>query len=553
MKKNGFTLVELLAVITLISVISLIAMPAVQESIYTSKQKAYDTQISNIKKAAKDWSSENLSYLPEEDGESITITLYSLMSLGYIEDSLINPKTDKYFDPNTVITITRKNKDYKYDVEVIFSNEKVEVDHDAPILFLNGDYVTYVEINDSEGYKDLGATSDISNLSYTTNYYKVTNNSESSVTSISINNLSKYRVEYCGSNDGKESCISRYVIVRDTVPPVITVPITQTISATEVASYNLKSGVSVTDNSGKSITPTITGKLETKPGKYVITYTATDASGNKKTKKRTIIVENFGSIVYFDPVDETSKCSSDTFSVEKIKNGTSTCYKWYIIDLGSNEYNNEVTLILDHNLINSSVWNSAGVNSNGPINMLNTLGTATASWKRVDPLSYKYETTLAGNASYGNLSCVKGTCYVGNTLITNLRARVITVEEMAAIANNNSNISSSAVSTNWSLDDGKESWFYFSNITYSIGTHTSGTGDNSYSWLLENTISNTNSGATDNAYGTNNYGYWTLSPYIVNTYDSWLVMYDGGLHYRNVTNTIYGIRPVITINKSLLR
>lgn len=493
MKKNGFTLVELLAVITLISVISLIAMPAVQESIYTSKQKAYDTQISNIVKAAKDWSSENLSYLPEEDGESITITLYSLMSLGYIEDNLINPKTDKYFDPNTVITITRKNKDYKYDVEVIFSNEKVEVDHDAPILFLNGDYITYVEINDSEGYKDLGVTSDISNLSYTTNYYKVTNNSESSVTSISIDSLSKYRVEYCASNDGKESCISRYVVIRDTIAPVITVPITETISASQVASYNLKSGVSVTDNSGKSITPTVSGKLSTTPGKYVITYTATDASGNKKTKKRTIIVGctcsesntctvyNDGQPVYFN-VTTGKKCSeSEAISVGGTKSG---CMKFYAFN--DNNSSCYVNLLLGHNSTPKVAWASSGTTMKEVITALNN---DTSSWV---------------NTEYIN-ETIDGFDYSG------YKARLLSYDE-AMKANFN-------CSNNYSRK--------------------------CYSWVWTN-LDSSNS-------ATSPHGYW-LSKIHTDGSQAWLINYTGHgqVWYANQGGSV-GLRPVININKSLLK
>lgn len=290
MDEKGFTLIEILAVVVILGVVSLITMPVVQKNINNSKKQAYETQIDNIERAAKDWASENLSYLPDKEGSSISITLYTLMSLGYIDNNLVDPITEKYFDTETVISITRKNNNYKYDVHVIFSNEKVEINKDAPIIFLNGDFVTYVEINTE--YEDLGITSD-DDIDYYEYYYNVTDSeNEYEVDYIDTTNLEKYKIEYYASNNsGEESVISRIVIVRDTIAPVINGPITETISTTEVDTYDLTKGVTVTDNSGEIITPEVDGTLSTVPGSYVITYKASDSSGNTKTKKRTIIVK----------------------------------------------------------------------------------------------------------------------------------------------------------------------------------------------------------------------------------------------------------------------
>ena len=93
------------------------------------------------------------------------------------------------------------------------------------------------------------------------------------------------------SNDGKQSSITRHVVVRDTIAPVITVPITETINVSTATNYDLKADVSVTDNSGEKLEVGVVGQLSSIPGKYVITYRAVDSSGNERIKKRTIIVE----------------------------------------------------------------------------------------------------------------------------------------------------------------------------------------------------------------------------------------------------------------------
>lgn len=287
MSKNGFTLIEILAVIIIIGVVSLITMPVVQRNITKSRQQAYNNQIDNIVKAAKDWSSENLRNLPENNNEKLNISLEMLMSLGYLEDNLVDPLTDKYFSPDTVITIEKNNNNYRYKVNVEFDKEKIAVDHDAPVLFLNGDYLIYVEINTV--YEESGITCpDLPDLTYFTLYY---DDKGQEIERINVNQLGNYTVKYMASNDGKQSSITRHVVVRDTIAPVITVPITKTIKASSVSSYNLTDGVSVIDNSGEQLSIETIGQLSTIPGKYVITYRAVDSSGNERIKKRTIIVE----------------------------------------------------------------------------------------------------------------------------------------------------------------------------------------------------------------------------------------------------------------------
>lgn len=290
MRKNGFTLIEILAVIVIIGVVSLITMPVVQKNITKSREQAYKTQIDTIVKAAKDWSSENLSYLPENNNDKLNINLEMLMSLGYVEDDLIDPLTDKYFSPDTIITIEKIKNNYKYRVNVEFEKEKVMVDHDAPVLFLKGDYLVYVEIN-TEYIEEGIDIPDIPDLPYFTYYYDLANDSNQELDNINIKKLGKYKVKYIASNDGKQSSITRHVVVRDTISPIITVPITSEITVSEVAGYNLENNVSVTDNSGENLSVEVIGQLSAIPGKYVITYKAVDSSGNERIKKRTIIVK----------------------------------------------------------------------------------------------------------------------------------------------------------------------------------------------------------------------------------------------------------------------
>lgn len=118
MKNKAFTLIELLAVIILIGVLSLIATVTVNNTIKENKQKSCNMQIENIKTGAKNWASKNAFSLPSNENESITLTLKNLKDLGFVSKDIKNPKTNELFDDNIIITITKKENDYSYEIGV---------------------------------------------------------------------------------------------------------------------------------------------------------------------------------------------------------------------------------------------------------------------------------------------------------------------------------------------------------------------------------------------------------------------------------------------------
>lgn len=103
MKKNGFTFIEILGVITLLALISVIILIAVNQSLKSSKQTLYESQIESIKSAASMWRTDNIENIPD-DGY-YTITLGDLQNNGYIKE-IVNPKTNEKFSSNTSIRIS---------------------------------------------------------------------------------------------------------------------------------------------------------------------------------------------------------------------------------------------------------------------------------------------------------------------------------------------------------------------------------------------------------------------------------------------------------------
>ncbi len=103
--RKGFTLVELLAVLVVLAVISTIAFPIVGDMIDTSEEKAYEQIEKTIKKAAKNWETDNSNLLIEIDENdemvnvSCYITLDRLKYEGYLENvETIDPMDDSSMD-----------------------------------------------------------------------------------------------------------------------------------------------------------------------------------------------------------------------------------------------------------------------------------------------------------------------------------------------------------------------------------------------------------------------------------------------------------------------
>ena len=295
MKKRGFTLVELMGVIIILGVIGLIAIPTVRKVTNESKEKLYKVQISNIKDGLKNWATTNSKSLPQEEGQTITITLGQLKMAGFIDNELKNPKTNKCFGNDMELIIKRFQKNYIYEVNLDSGTEKDTCDdYMRPYIMLNGATTVYVEVG--EEYKELGAIAldelgnDITN-SITTKINETMDTSK-------VGN--KYIITYTVTTDNNTESINRTVIVRDTKAPIINVPPDIVIDNT-ITSFDVMEGVSVTDNSGETISVSAKSNISFGiPGEYTITYTAKDSSGNVTTTKRKLVIEKKYITISFD-------------------------------------------------------------------------------------------------------------------------------------------------------------------------------------------------------------------------------------------------------------
>lgn len=149
------------------------------------------------------------------------------------------------------------------------------VDDEIYLVLLSG--VDTVEINSE--WVDAGAKI-------------IINDQESDIvttSTIDIETLGIYEIVYQYTYLSITYEISRYVIITDQTPPVIELNLG--VDTIKVGNIWIDSGVTVTDNSEEEIEVTVNGTVDINTiGTYLITYTATDSSGNSSSGKRYVTV-----------------------------------------------------------------------------------------------------------------------------------------------------------------------------------------------------------------------------------------------------------------------
>jgi len=111
--KRGFSLIELLSVVVILSVVSLLVFPNVVEIITQSKQNLYTVQVSDIELESKNWALENPDKLDKYHLNATYLSLSTLKKEGFLEvDTLENPLTGR--EMNGCIEIKYNNSTAQY-------------------------------------------------------------------------------------------------------------------------------------------------------------------------------------------------------------------------------------------------------------------------------------------------------------------------------------------------------------------------------------------------------------------------------------------------------
>lgn len=123
--KKGFTLVELLAVISIIALIGLVSIVGVTKLVNNSKRQLYQDQKAMIISAAKIWAAENIDNLDY----CTYLTVGDLKTYGLLDDNIIDPRTNTKMSDLTKVKISLVYNEQgmisKYSYEIIESNKNI--------------------------------------------------------------------------------------------------------------------------------------------------------------------------------------------------------------------------------------------------------------------------------------------------------------------------------------------------------------------------------------------------------------------------------------------
>ena len=132
MNKKGFTFIELLAVLILISIVILIAVPSIKYADKKLHEKSYKTKSELILNAAKEYgddykeiilySSYGTVYTDPSSGStypSVTITVRDLLNNGYVtkdndikENDILDPRNDTSMLDKSITVYIKNNRAY---------------------------------------------------------------------------------------------------------------------------------------------------------------------------------------------------------------------------------------------------------------------------------------------------------------------------------------------------------------------------------------------------------------------------------------------------------
>ena len=221
-------------------------------------------------------------------------------------------------------------------------------------------------------------------------------------------------------------------------------------------------------------------------------------TGAKEEEKYTVYAN--GTAIYYNP-ETNKKCSESEANKNVNENGTPTgiktgCMKWYTFN-DEGEKTGKVNMILEHNTTATVAWNSTGSNS-----------------EMKEVASQLQEDTKTWDSS--------------------LNARLITANEVAKITDNKN-------------FDGSTLFYFDSNNQTQTATSK---GASKYAWLFDYTKECTSYGC--NIADSSNYGYWTSTPTASNSSRVCSVNRSGDLDGNLVGRTYRGVRPVITVSKSVI-
>lgn len=123
--KKGFTVIELLATIIVLGIISTIGVVVFDNIVHNMRIKAFETQKESIILSAQKWISDKRGTENYPNTFPYQLTLEELLKEEYIEKNICNQEERLTIDyRNSYVEIKEKNKTYEYNL--VINNTGVE-------------------------------------------------------------------------------------------------------------------------------------------------------------------------------------------------------------------------------------------------------------------------------------------------------------------------------------------------------------------------------------------------------------------------------------------
>jgi len=105
--KKGFTLVEVLGVLVILTIIFAVTIPLVINNINNTKEKVWEQTVAHIKEGTKLYLREYKEDFPDLNvvGSTIEVSLSEIIDNGFMKPPIINPITDQTVLDSTIINI----------------------------------------------------------------------------------------------------------------------------------------------------------------------------------------------------------------------------------------------------------------------------------------------------------------------------------------------------------------------------------------------------------------------------------------------------------------
>ena len=169
-KKNGYTLIELLAVIVVLALLSTVAFVSISKVMGTAKERYYISLENNLEAVARDFASDNRNYLPKSIGGVKKIYLGTLKKANYIKDVIDYNKSD-CFDDQTYVQVFKYAKGkYSYTTFLVCPTYSTSKDSNSIVYPMISELYFDNDVNPSNfNFKIDGGS--VKLLSYTVRIY----------------------------------------------------------------------------------------------------------------------------------------------------------------------------------------------------------------------------------------------------------------------------------------------------------------------------------------------------------------------------------------------